>query len=229
MQSIAQDSAEPRRGVPAWLGFPVDWIVDNPNLEGFFARAVWLVIPLQYYVLTRFPNGFGLDDYTPSAVMALASIVALLAASCVLAFVFGWSERKHDQNTKERYTAQVRIWAITLIVTWAATLALLALSYAIGLHLGLDADVVGHMLCQKLDCQHGYPTFEFPTIFSYATYSCLALAMIVGAAHLTPKRNSRPNESKSTLTGPNVLVVLVVVTALMTLLHGISTLPHHAR
>src|SRR5262245_1156459 len=111
MQSIAQDSSVRRCSEGSWFGFPVNWIVDNPRLEGSFARAVWLVIPLQYYVLTRFPNGFGLEAYTASAVVALASIVALLAVSCILAVAFGWSARKYDHSA-EWFSGAVRIWAI---------------------------------------------------------------------------------------------------------------------
>ena len=40
------------------MRFPVHWVLEDRRIEEFVVKAVWLLIPLEYYVLTRLPNGF---------------------------------------------------------------------------------------------------------------------------------------------------------------------------
>jgi hypothetical protein len=192
--------------------FPVQWILKDSSRV---AKFVWLLIPLQYYVLTTFPGGFKTDAYVPSAVMTLFCFIAIFGSSCCLG-IFPL------KGTRE-YAERVRLWAISLIVTWAVSLGLLAVLYFVGLRNKLNTDVIGACLCKYLDCQDGYPSFQLSTLLSYFIYSIIASLMIVGAAWTS--RYFR----HSTNWGPNILPWVVIVnTLIMFCLYGASTWPHRS-
>lgn len=216
---IAEKSLPHRR----WR-FPVGGIVGNSRFEPWLAKAVWLVIPLQYYVLTRFPNGFSPDAVVAAAAFALFGVVSLFVLSCAIALIF------HREGTA--YEEQVRMWAIALIVGWAATLALLATSYAVAsiiYALGgpeLNGDIIDDFLCNRARityCPGVYPAFDFRTMLDYFIYSSVAVGII---AMVVRRKHDNKEADAPALLEPSVFIVAAAITAVMTLYHGISTLPH---
>src|SRR5688500_18879444 len=123
MLAIAQTSSqEQQTSTKYWLRFPVNRVINNPRLEGIAAKAIWLVIPLQYYVLTRFSGGFSVESYVPAAAMALTCVTVIIFVSWALALV-------HPRDGS--YRLRGRGLTIALLMIWSAALALLASSYAI--------------------------------------------------------------------------------------------------
>jgi hypothetical protein len=197
-------------------GFPVKWVTENPKVEGFFAKAVWLGVPFQYYVLTRFAGGIKQDAIIPAAMFSLASILFLI----ILSFVFALFSSLGNQT----YSQRVRMWSIALIIGWSATLLLLALSYCIGAGANLNGEIAEHFLCKKLDCQGPFPSVGLPTITSYSIYSILAVGLIGLTRHFQVTwSNTRPGGPQAKVpetTEPNILVVACTVTILMTLMNS---------
>src|ERR1700694_770756 len=100
--------------------FPVGWIVDHRSIERGIVRAVWFVIPLEYYLLTTFSNGFEVSDFGAAAAVSLIYLLMLFAISSLVALLY--------TRMKGDFDPLLRIWSITLIVTWSASLTLLAFS-----------------------------------------------------------------------------------------------------
>jgi hypothetical protein len=216
----------------AWPRFPSNWIVARRGTEGFFSKAIWFVLPIQYYVLNRFPGGLN-DAYVASAMVALMSIASLFAASCIFALVhYRRPEKAFDSALKEpggfgrRYALGVRMWAIALIVTWAMVHVVLALSYLVG---GGRGDVVHWYACvlQTGGCQKTHPDFSWLTVLEYAFYATVAVGILALARFLHLKWTRAAHKS-SEAPEPNLIVVILTVSGLMTLINGATTWPHSA-
>src|SRR5262249_41167075 len=146
--SIADEVSQAKTADQSFMRFPGNRLVDNARLEGAAAKAIWAVIPLEYYVLTRFEGGLAVDSFVPAAAMALISVLAMIVASALAAVVFPWGGR---------YVARFRGWAVALLTIWAIGLALLALSYFATFHFMHEYhDVFGKLICDKWGCPR-YP------------------------------------------------------------------------
>jgi len=97
-------------------------------LEEVFARFVWLAIPLEYFVLTRFSGGL---DTRHGVAVTLVALLALLAVPVVS---LGLSAIPRPSRTS--YEERVRIWSFSLVLSWSAALLMLAAGYAISLMAG---------------------------------------------------------------------------------------------
>jgi len=202
--------------------FPVDWIEDNSALLEFFAKAVWALVPLQYYVLTHISGGFSYTDYVPAAVLALAGVFTVSVVSSAIGLLHLSDREQH-----------ARAWGIALLLTWGASLALLVLSYALGpafLYPGNDTDdVISHYVCPIWRCPN-YPDLGWKTFVIYLIYSALAVAIVVPLIHFLRKRFGRKGETteatkqRTADLNPNLLVVVLVNAALLTVLSAITKL-----
>jgi hypothetical protein len=195
--------------------FPVSWIVERPSIERGFVRAVWFVIPLEYYLLTTFSNGFEVSDFSAATAVSLIYLLVLFALSSCLAGA--WTRRKGD------FDPLLRIWSITLIVTWSASLTLLALFTYVSVHLkyltpflGMDYDVVTHLVCEVFaSCLRTPPALTWQTFVIYAVYTSAALASIVYAS----RRFNQEGQTSVALGGyqePNLIFVCLINAAIMT-------------
>jgi hypothetical protein len=213
-------------GKSNWMHFPGNRLVENPRLQSIAAKAIWLVIPLEYYILTRFNGGIAVDSYVSAAAMAVTCILAILLVSSVIALVY---------PRTGPYRTRVRGWAIALLAIWGTSLALLALSYLITFFQSdVPRDVIGEFICSRWKCVR-YPGVTWQTLLAYVGYSFLASALITtvvrgvrvyvptneGTAHseVVPS-STRPGR----IVEPNIFVSAVIVATLMMLLHRASTL-----
>jgi hypothetical protein len=219
--------AEPRRrrpGLPGfkWLRFPSNWVVAWRGTESFFSKAVWLVIPIQYYVLDQLSGGLR-GAYVASAVVALVSIAALFAVSCLAALVYYRKRPGGDGPAKERpgfgtwYALGVRTWAIALIVTWATAHLVLWVSYLLGTSRG---DFLYSALCGVGRCTEIYPAWDRITFVVYLIYTSIAVLLLVAISYgwLTgalPKPSPIPE--------PSIFVVIPLIAVLMVLINGGTT------
>jgi hypothetical protein len=214
----------------AWWRFPSTWIVSSPGNEALFSRAVWLIIPLQYYVLSKFPTGLK-GEYVAVALVAVVSIVSLFVASLLFALAYyraapqNRSAREVEEKFGSTYALGVRMWAIALIVSWMAVHVVLAVSYAIG---GAEGDLIDRLLCgdnRFSECNDLRPNFGVLTIVEYSAYTIVAIALLAagGVLHrrLTTVRSDPPVFAE-----PNLAYVVVTIVILLTLINGSTTLPH---
>ncbi len=207
--------AQDRRQGGSFLRFPGNRLVDNARLEGAAAKAIWLVIPLEYYVLTRFQGGLAVDSFVPAAAMALISVLAMITASAVVALMFPWGGR---------YVARFRGWAVALLTIWGISLALLALSYFATFHYMQEYhDVFGKLICDKWGCAR-YPGISWQTLLAYGLYAVVAGILSAGVLNLT-KDTSRQGDTpvQGHIFEPNILVAALIAAFLMMILHRAST------
>jgi hypothetical protein len=207
-----------------WLRFPANRIVDDARLHGIAAKAVWLVVPLEYYVLTRLSGGIATDSYVPTAVMALICVLAILAVSSALAIFY---------PRGGAYRVRVRGLTIALLTTWGTGLALLALSYfASWWWLGEPHDLFEDVVCRRR-CVH-YPLVNWETFISYAGYATLAAGLVSTAIRFFPVATQRANSGERAavsvtpprterIAEPNLVLIVVIVAVVMMLLHRLST------
>lgn len=229
--SIASEQPAPSASpAQSWFRFPAGWVVTNPGTEGFFSKAIWFVLPFQYYVLTQFTGGFGSEAYVASAMVALISIAALFVVSCLFALPTYWRRHAGDgvPRAPKDYGDAVRMWSIALIVTWATTHVVLAVSYFVGKATLGKADIVHGVLCKFTEsCNSTHPNFGLQTIVEYFMYALIALALILAARWVYQKLTWVRSLHSSTRE-PHILLVAVLVAGLMTLINGATTLPHSA-
>ena len=67
--------------------FPVRWAVESAAAERIFSRLLWLLVPLQYYVVTHIGRGFSPDDLIPAVLLSLISVVVIFVLSCAAAWL----------------------------------------------------------------------------------------------------------------------------------------------
>jgi hypothetical protein len=204
--------------------FPARWILEHRKVEGAVAKAVWLLLPLQYYVLTSLVGGYSSAAYLPAAMVTLVCLVAIFAVSCILAAVL-WL------GFADTFEQRCRIWASSLIVIWTASTFLLAISYFLGLRTNVQTDFVGGWVCSHLrsylDCQGSYPSYDPRTWVVYLIYSFLALFFLQAIHVIWNFLHNRRQQVKSiSWREPYSLIVITVNTSVMTMLYGTSTLPH---
>jgi hypothetical protein len=224
MVGIRTNSTPPSRVNRDWLRFPANRLINDPRLEGVAGKTIWLVIPLEYYVLTRFDGGMNLYSFLPAAVMALICVISIIVASACIAIVYPPS---CEYST--------RVWGLTIanLSIWAGMLALLALSYfTTSLLLGFPEDLVGTLVCNKRCFR--YPAVTWQTFLSYLIYAGLAaliLSLLVRERPPEDPRNDRISKQSSTtespsdrVAEPNILLAAIVVAVLVMLLHRVSTL-----
>jgi hypothetical protein len=163
--------------------FPVRWILEHPRIEYWTVKAVWFVIPLEYYLVTSFSGGFNKSDFGATSIFALLYLMVLFVASSLIAIAGGSGE----------FDRRVRIWSIALIVTWGASLALVAFANFLSTLVGLGNDFVGAIVCRS-GCTPDYPAFRPQTFLVYAIYSSAALAILCAAPrYIRAKRASSPS------------------------------------
>lgn len=109
--------------------FPASWAVESAAAERIFARLLWLLVPLQYYVVTHVARGLSADDLIPAVVLSLMSVVVIFLLSCVAAWLAS-SLRPLDPAHGDTLTGRVRMWVVALMICTAAGYLLLALSLA---------------------------------------------------------------------------------------------------
>jgi len=199
-----------------WLRFPLGRIVGSQTLEDAVARLVWITIPLEFYVLTRFSGGVSVNDHIAVTVIALAAILLVLLVSVAVALV----ARARDTSFEQR----VRVWSVSLILTWAAALALLALGYGVGQLFGGSQDVVAAILFPRLDralLGYGrYPHLLDPTTF--LIYLCYAAGGLVFLNVVARLFGGEPEGTRAA--GPSALSVAALSAFVMMVLHGASVL-----
>jgi len=182
--------------------FPVDWILASRRFEEAVVRGcVWVLIPLEYVVLTRLPGGGGANDLAFAAT-AVVCVAIVLASGAVIAIY------PRDAST---YEERLRRLSVAMIVTWGVTLALLLVWYFsiwrfVVLGGGGSRDVLANPVAAGLR----WLAVNFVFVF-------IAIALIVAASLWWRMRYASPH---SNACNPNIFVVAGVNAVLMALVHG---------
>jgi len=207
------------------LRFPYRRIVASWTLEEVFARFVWVAIPLEYFILTRFPGGLSARHGVAAALVALLALLAVLGASVMLAVL--------PRPRGHSYAERVRMWSVSLVLNWATALALLAVGYAPAVFVGWQPppfaernyDLVARFLYRPLDRRlldiNDYPHALDPATFIvYLCYALVAAVLIQGIA-----RRFGQVPKKHMPAGPNVFVVAGLTSIIMMIMHGVTKFP----
>ncbi len=194
-----------------WLEFPFQSIVASRSFEEIASRLVWLFLPLEFYILTQI--GIGATP-APTIVIALLTISVMIAASCLAAFV--------QVRQGLPYRTCVRIWTVTLMLQWVATLILLASGYFIVQLYGKgSAEDILYALFKNAPKIGSYPAALDPrTFIIYLCYSLIAAVLIRIAARVFGKSEFE----EETPRGPNLLIVVPLTAGIMMLTHGVAHL-----
>ena len=207
------------------LRFPGNQLIDDPALQGAATKLIWLVIPLEYYVLTRFDGGISEDSYIPAAAMALACVVAIILVGAIVALIY---------RRGGPYAARFRGWIVALLTIWSGSLTLLSLSYVTtDLYDGVHRDIVGTIICNRSNCID-YPTVSWQTFLAYLCYSLVAAVMadlLIRMGHSYLGRIiakvfgdvGRVGAPRDRIVDPNIIMSSIVVAAVMMELHRAST------
>ncbi len=189
--------------------FPILWILDNSRIESGIVKAVWFVIPLEYYLVTTSSAGFPTSAFGAAAIFVLLYVILLFGISCLLATIGG----------KRFYERRLRVWSISLIVTWGTTVILVAVSRFVSNLRGPHNDLVAEAVCRRMSCVPEYPAPNGPTILIYFVYSALGLLILVTLSRwgrTLPAATSKDRDWYQ----PDVFVVGFINAVTMTAMHA---------
>jgi hypothetical protein len=189
-----------------WGRFPAGWAVESASSERFSARLIWLLVPIQYYVLTHLAGGVAVGDLLSVVVLTMTSFVALFFLSLVLANFVAWRNPDQDRRTL------TRMWMIALMMGTTCAYAVFALSLWIGMRQGLTADVVGDFLFWRSADGVRIPGLNWQTIASYLIYSSIAMLLVLVVRLMSWRMVSGPRPA---FLEPPFFVVAVFVAAVM--------------
>jgi hypothetical protein len=189
-----------------WGRFPASWAVESASSERFSARLIWLLVPIQYYVLTHIAGGVAVGDLLSVVVLTMTSFIVLFFLSFLLASFVAWRNPHQDRRTL------TRMWMIALLMGTTCAYAVFALSLWIGLHRGLTADVVGDFLFWQSADGVRIPGPNCQTIASYLIYSSIAMLLVLLIRLMSWRIASR---HRSVLVEPPFFVVAIFVAAVM--------------
>lgn len=195
--------------------FPGNKLIDDERLQGLAAKAIWLVIPLEYYVLTRFDGGIDQNSFIPAAAMALICVLAMIATSAFVALIY---------PSTAYYVARVRGWTIALLSIWSAALSLIALSYFVTSYFNnVHEDVVGTFICYHWGCSN-YPSISWQTLVAYFLYAIVAACIATSSIRMTPLAHQPDGQiMHDKIEEPNIFVAAILVSVIMMILHRAST------
>jgi hypothetical protein len=206
--------------------FPSQWFVGAESTERIFGRLLWLLVPLQYWVVTHIARGLAKDDLLPSVALSLMSVAAIFILSYVIAwFASVWRGKNPDQ--KESLTGPVRMWVVALMINTATGYALLALSFAVAPPLArifgyrIYGDIVTDRLAWLLD---GFGVDEkmvdlIVPASSNLVYSFLAILVIAFAYHVLGR-----GPATETPREPGIIAVGLIAAFVMTTANLFATL-----
>ncbi|MBB4374113.1 hypothetical protein GGD63_006942 [Bradyrhizobium sp. cir1] len=192
------------------LEFPVGAIVARRGFEDFASRFVWLAIPLEYYLLTRFTGGVEIWSL-PIVFIALLTIGMAIGISCIMALLI---------RDGASYSARVRIWAVTLLLQWVTSLLMLAMGYVLGRGFGEDYDLLYLVM-------RGLPNFgSYPWVLDPRTYTIYVLYSVAAAIFikLVVRLFGEPDFPADLPRGPNLVFVVPLTAAIMMVVHGLTRL-----
>ena len=231
---MTADSQGLIEGKPAqlWLPrFPVRWAIESASVERNFARLLWLLVPLQYYVVANVDRGLAATDVIPAVVITLLSVVIIFLLSCLAALGASWLSPRGSAQS-ETYTGRVRMWVIALMICTAAgyflfALLLVAKHLAVGWGWTIYDDLVTDGLMEVAgivglgdwaDKLHG-----LVLAFAYFIYAFAAIGAVfagVGLFRLIVRPGPAGPETRSE---PDVLSIGLIVTAVMLFANFIAT------
>lgn len=209
--------------------FPARWAVESAGAEGIFARLLWLLVPLQYYVLTNLPHGLSGDDVIPAVALSLMSVVVIFVLSYAVAWLV--SVVRPQDPKRDIFSGRVRMWVVALMIGTAAGYLLLALSLAaanaLGFWLGFNIyfdPVTGGLrwLLKLLQLSPDILKELVPVLqaLSNLVYAFAALLVITLAHRVLRRGAARP----PTLQEPGMISVGLIVAVVMSAANYIATL-----
>ena len=226
---ISASARPPATGRFSLPRFPVRWAVESAAAERNFARLLWLLLPLQYYVVTNVGQGLSADDLIPAVSLTLISVLVIFFLSCVAASLAS-VVRPLDPEQGDTLTGRVRMWVVALMMGTAAGYFLLAVSLLdMQIAVNRGATIYGDPVTDRLmwllrACglsQQAIDTLGLPLLvianLTYAFTALVAIMLVHRALRRGPASPAVPRE-------PSAIWVGLIVAVVMTLANSIAVL-----
>jgi hypothetical protein len=201
------------------LSVPAYWVVENAWVEGFFAKLIWGIVPVQYILLTHINRGLKVSDYSAAALLSLASVILMFVAACATAAIVAvfFSSARVD------YQKVARMWVVSLLIGWAGANILYTLSVYYGPKWDFEGDLVGATLRNYM-CAESLPGPNWPTVLSYLVYAYLSFFIIIATRFAHIRFWGTPQTSPA-LPEPDLLWSGVMVATVMLAINLVATKP----
>lgn len=213
----------------AWPRFPARWAVENTGTESIFARGLWLLVPLQYYVVTHIPHGLSGDDLIPAVTLSLMAVAVIFVLSCAAAWLAAIVKRP-DPALGDTLTGRVRMWVVALMICTAAAylpaaLSLFGRQIALAHDIVLYGDIVTDALTRLLDgVGVDRETIRALAFWIQAVASFVYAFTAVIAVTLMLRRSRRGQAGAAAGQEPGAISVGLVVACLMTAVNYAATM-----
>jgi hypothetical protein len=196
------------RKIIASTRFPIAQICGKDNkIEETLAKAVWVVVPIQYYVLIQFSGGS--RHFAAAAVAALLCVLAVVVVGSLIAIL--------TLRDRSAYEERARKWSVALVSIWSITLLLLAASYFLASTDAQSRDLVYLLACKFLSCSD-YPAVGLDTLLIYWIYAAVGTGIICFIVKFAA-RDSYGYGSSSDGFIMSTFVVSLIVAAVMMVVH----------
>ncbi|KWV58283.1 hypothetical protein AS156_36445 [Bradyrhizobium macuxiense] len=205
----------------SWSHFPVNLLVADYGLRRWVPKLIWLVIPLEYYVITRFSGGVSTESYLSAVIFSVICVLSFLLAGFVLA---GIMPVRADLQSRRRGAVAA------LLIVWGTSLLLIALSYWLThLFYGYPKDILADLIFDVWPSGHSPHKPSFQNFISHLGYAALAAIIdslvIRGISKLRLSGGSASETAEEPpaiewIYEPNLAFIAVVVALLMMLLHA---------
>ncbi|MGY2811998.1 hypothetical protein [Bradyrhizobium sp. USDA 4506] len=205
----------------SWSRFPVNLLVAGYGLRRWVPKLIWLVIPLEYYVITRFAGGVSTESYLSAVIFSVICVLSFLLAGFVLA---GILPARVDLQSRRRGAVAA------LLIVWGTSLLLLALSYWLThLWYGYPEDILADLVYYVWPSGHSPHKpgpQNFISHFGYAALAAIIDSLVIhGISKLRLSGRSAFGTAERSpaiewIYEPNLVFIAVVVALLMMFLHA---------
>lgn len=203
-----------------WPRFPVAILVADKRLQFWVPKLIWLVIPMEYYVITSFSGGFDTESYLSVVIFSVVCVFAFLITGFVAAVLLPFEGTLH---------ARSRGMVTSLLCVWGTVLLLQFASYFLTFSTQHEArDLLASLLHDRwpVPNPHGIDRESvLPNFLAYFGYALLAaiidLILIRMIARPDPSL-VRSGREAEWICEPSLITVSALVALLMLLLHSLT-------
>jgi hypothetical protein len=207
---------------PPWSRFPVNLLVNDYGLRRWTPKLIWVVIPLEYYVITRFAGGISTGSYLSVVIFTVLCVLSFLVTGYLVALAWPF---KSDLQSRSRGMVAA------LLIVWSTALLLLALSYWLtSLYSGTPKDVLANLAYDMWRYGHGMHEPSFQNFFAhlgYATSAAIIDSLVIRGIWKVRASSTKASRKAQLARAewiyePNLFLIVFLVALLMMLLHALT-------
>lgn len=202
---------------PGWSRLPVNLLVADFRLRRWVPKLIWLVIPVEYYVITRFSGGVSTESYLSAVIFSVICVLSFLMAGFVVALL--WPFKANLQSRSRGAVA-------ALLIVWSTALLLMALSYWLTDQCsGQPKDVLADLVYSVWPSGRSphKPSFQnFTAHLGYAAFAAIIDTTIIRKIWAVRATSEAEPARSEWIYEPNLFLIVFVVALLMMLLHALT-------